>query len=100
MLAKLTGRTELRNHIYKRGEIVEITDDEYAARPGCFVQVREDDGADKQAAGKPAPLTRTQLQAKLDSLGIPYKPRDTVEQLQKRLADAVDDHPHTHTDAE
>ena len=100
MLAKLTGRTELRNHIYGRGEIVEITDDEYAARPGCFIRVESADEGASPAAGKPAPLTRAQLQAKLDSLGIPYKARDTVEQLQAKLADAVDNHPLTHTDAE
>lgn len=100
MKVRMIGRTELRNHIYERGEVVDITDDEYKARPGCFAEVKDDDGA--PVADKPAPLTKEQLQAKLESLGISYKARDTVEQLQKRLADAIDSHPLSsdNTDAE
>ena len=99
MKAKTTGRVELNGRIYRRGEIVEVTEDELKARPGCYTPVADAE-ADKPPAGAPAPLTKAALMAKLDSIGVAYKARDTVEQLQQRLADATDNHPLSAQDAE
>lgn len=98
MKAKTKGRVELRGHIYERGEIAEVSDDELAERPGCFEAVKADEtdetaskeqDADAEKA-RPNGLTRAALAAKLDALGIHYKARDTVEQLEKRLAEVID----------
>ena len=98
MKVRMIGRTELRNHIYERGEVVEITDDEYKARPGCFAEVKDGDGTPVSA--KSEPLSKAALMAKLDQLGVHYKARATVEQLQALLTEAVDNHPLTTTDTD
>lgn len=95
MKAKTMGRVELRGHIYERGEIAEVSDAELAERPGCFEAVKADETAPKEEdadaeKARPNGLTRAALTAKLDALGIPYKARDTVEQLEKRLAEVID----------
>ena len=102
MKVKFLGRTELRGHVYKRGEVANISDEEYAERPDCFAKIGEADekkdagqkesgSEDPQGQGKP--LTKAQLMAKLDELNVPYGPRDTVEKLRERLAEAVDNPP-------
>lgn len=95
MKAKTKGRVELRGHIYERGEIAEVSDAELAERPGCFETVKADETAPKEPGAadetaRPNGLTRAALMAKLDALGIPYKARDTVEQLEERLAEVID----------
>ncbi len=100
MKVRMIGRTELRNHIFDRGEIVEITDDEYKARPGCFAEVKDDENDTGPVSGKPAPLSKAALMAKLDQLGVHYKARATVEQLQAQLTEAVDNHPLSTTDTD
>lgn len=100
MKVRMNGRVELRERIFRRGEIVEITDEEYNARPDCFSPVKDEEVAGKPVVAPPAPLTKAQLQAKLDQLGVPYKPRDTVEQLQSRLSEVIDAHPLSTQNAE
>lgn len=95
MKVKTKGRVELRGHIYERGEIAEVSDDELAERPGCFEAVKDAENAPKEPGeddepARPNGLTRAALMAKLDALGIPYKARDTVDQLEKRLAEVID----------
>lgn len=101
MQVKILQRTQLRGHIYKRGEYAEVSQDEYNARPSCFGHTEDEvkdtitstpDNAEvDNTAFKP--MTKAQLQAKLESLNIPYRARDNAEQLMRRLSEAVDNHP-------
>lgn len=95
MKVKCNGRTELRGHIYARGEIAEVSEAELAERPGCFTPIDEKAEADAKSAETPDTkatngLTKAQLMAKLDELGIAYKARDTAEELRKRLDEVID----------
>jgi hypothetical protein len=97
MKVKFLGRTELRGHVYKRGEVANISDEEYAERPDCFAKIGEaeekKDAESEDSQGQGKPLTKAQLMAKLDELNVPYGPRDTAEKLRDRLAEAVDNPP-------
>lgn len=94
MLVKLRQKTQIHGHIYKRDEVVEITDDEYKLRPSCYEPTESaKEGKTITPTETARPMTRAQLQAKLDSLDIPYKARDTVEELQRRLDEVINNHP-------